>query len=74
MGREVGVVLIVLGLILVAYSLSVSNEGEFGAVILIGPIPIVLGSSPEIAAEMMIIGALFMMLTILFFFGWRRLT
>lgn len=74
MGREVGVVLLVLGLILVAFSLAGKSGGEVGAVILIGPIPIVFGSSPAMAKEMMIFGALFMILTILFFFGWRRMT
>jgi uncharacterized protein (TIGR00304 family) len=51
MRPEIGVLLIVVGFILVMISLvQTSGMGiGFGGVVMIGPIPIVFGSSPELA-------------------------
>ncbi|WP_094228644.1 TIGR00304 family membrane protein [Methanolobus psychrotolerans] len=56
-----GIILIVLGFIFVFSGMlvsSLSGAGEFGGFILIGPIPIVFGSSPEITSSMLWVGVL----------------
>lgn len=58
---NIGFTLIILGFVLVFTGLLVSafsGAGEFGGVILIGPIPIAFGSSPEITSLMLWAGAL----------------
>ncbi|WP_342305885.1 DUF131 domain-containing protein [Methanolobus sp. ZRKC5] len=58
---NIGFTLIILGFVLVFVGLLVSafsGAGEFGGVILIGPIPIAFGSSPEITSSMLWAGVL----------------
>ncbi len=69
--RWIGWSLIILGLMIVATSLlagNVSTSG-FGGVLMIGPIPIVFGSSPDIAIVAMISAILLMLISVAF---WRR--
>ncbi len=59
-----GVVLTVLAVLLLAIR-GGSSKGEWGGVILIGPVPIVVGSSPKMALIVAVL-ALAMMLIVLF--------
>ena len=67
---KLGIILILIGfvLVLIGAVLSASNA-TFGGLIMIGPIPIAFGSSPEITVVAMVIG-LFLML--MFFILGRR--
>ncbi|WP_319508404.1 DUF131 domain-containing protein [uncultured Methanolobus sp.] len=50
-----GIILVILGFVLVLAGVLISSlngTGEFGGLILIGPIPIAFGSSPEITSSM----------------------
>lgn len=63
-----GIVLVVLGFIFVlmgTISLSSNGSGGFGGVVLIGPIPIAFGSSPEITSSMFWAGVLIALVYIL---------
>ncbi len=56
-----GVALVFLGSLLVLAGVlisSFSGNGEFGGLILIGPIPIAFGSSPDISTTMLWAGVL----------------
>ncbi len=66
-----GIVLILVGsvLVLIGAVLSASNAA-FGGLIMIGPIPIAFGSSPEITMVAMVIGLLLMLM---FFILGRRI-
>ncbi|WP_457614176.1 TIGR00304 family membrane protein [Methanopyrus sp.] len=59
-----GAFLTALAILLLAIK-NASSRGEWGGVILIGPVPIVVGSSPKIALIVSIL-ALVMMLVMLF--------
>jgi uncharacterized protein (TIGR00304 family) len=65
--REIGLALIAIGLVLVMAS-SIQSAGReetsYGGVILIGPIPIIFGSSPEMAVASMVMA---MALTAIYF-------
>lgn len=62
----IGFVIVFLGAIL---TISQHTEGsQMGGLILIGPIPIAFGSSPEITANMLKVGLL---VTILYLFLWK---
>ncbi len=65
-----GIILILVGfaLVLIGALLSASNV-TFGGLIMIGPIPIAFGSSPEITVVAMVIGLLLMLM---FFIIGRR--
>ncbi len=65
-----GIILILVGfvLVLIGAVLSASNAA-FGGLIMIGPIPIAFGSSPEITVVAMAIGLLLMLV---FFILGRR--
>jgi uncharacterized protein (TIGR00304 family) len=70
MKQEIGLLLIAMGFLLVLASLLQSfgrGSTSYGAVLLIGPIPIVLGSSPQIAIVSMLAAAGLMMLSYLLF-------
>ncbi len=77
MRRDIGVLLIAAGFMLVVISLiqtaMQSSPGQsstgFGGVIMIGPIPIVFGSSPQMAIASMLIS---MALMVISFFLFRR--
>jgi uncharacterized protein (TIGR00304 family) len=73
MGREWGWVLIAAGVFLIGASFFQSSEqvsSSFGGVLMIGPIPIVFGSSPEMAIFAMLLAVVLMILSVLLF--WRR--
>ncbi len=68
MRREMGLLLIAIGFLLVTASLLQSpgqGSSGYGGVILIGPIPIVFGSSPEVAMASVIAAAGLMLLALL---------
>jgi uncharacterized membrane protein len=73
MGREWGWLLIAAGIFLIAASFF-QEPGQvstgFGGVLMIGPIPIVFGSSSEMAILAMLLSVVLMILSILFF--WRK--
>jgi uncharacterized protein (TIGR00304 family) len=65
-----GATLIILGFIMVSISLlqaGLPNNANFGGVIFIGPLPIIFGSSPQMAIAAMILAAAFMVISILIF-------
>ncbi|WP_370573181.1 DUF131 domain-containing protein [Methanomethylovorans sp.] len=59
---RIGSYLISIGLVLVVAGFFLSTiqggSGEFGGLVLIGPIPIAFGSSPEITTSMLYVGLL----------------
>lgn len=75
MRRNIGFLLIATGFLLVIISIiqtaMQSSPGEsntgFGGVILIGPIPIVFGSSPQLATASMLIAIALMIISFLLF-------
>lgn len=72
MSRAIGWLLVILGLILIAVSLLQSfaqGETNLGGVLMIGPIPIVFGSSPEMAVASMLLAMAMMALSFLLFRG-----
>lgn len=67
---KLGIILILLGFVfVVAGALFSAQESSFGGFIMIGPIPIAFGSSPEITIIAMLIGLL---LVLLYFIGRRN--
>ncbi len=58
----VGFALLFLGLAL----FTISSGGDVGGVLLIGPIPIIFGSSPQMAVTGIIIGAVMLFIFYLF--------
>jgi uncharacterized protein (TIGR00304 family) len=73
MEREWGWLLIGAGIFLIGASFFQAPEqvsSSFGGVLMIGPIPIVFGSSPEMAVAAMILAIALMVLSFLLF--WRR--
>ena len=69
MRPESGVLLIFVGFVLIMISL-VQNSGSgvgFGGVIMIGPIPIVFGSSPELALVSIVMTLAVMLLSLFMF-------
>ena len=69
MRPESGVLLIFIGFVLIMISL-VQNSGSgvgFGGVIMIGPIPIVFGSSPELALVSIVMTLAVMLLSLFMF-------
>lgn len=52
---SIGILLLFAGFLISAMG-SGSDSGDFGGLVLIGPIPIAFGSSPEITTSMMYIG------------------
>ena len=70
MRQAIGLVIIATGFLLVMISLlqNFSRESaSYGGVILIGPIPIIFGSSPKMAFASMIMAAGLMVLVFLLF-------
>jgi uncharacterized protein (TIGR00304 family) len=73
MGRGWGWLLIAAGILLMGASFFQAPEqvsSGFGGVLLIGPIPIVFGSSPEMSVAAMIMAVALMVISFLLF--WRR--
>ncbi|HWQ18182.1 MAG TPA: DUF131 domain-containing protein [Methanotrichaceae archaeon] len=77
MRRYLGAVLAIAGVLLVAISIFQSlsqGHASYGGVILIGPIPIIFGSSPEMAIESMVLAIALMVVSLAFMTFWRRQT
>jgi len=73
MEREWGWLLIAAGILLIGASFFQAPgqvSSSYGGVLLIGPIPIVFGSSPEMAVAAMILAIALMVLSFLFFWRW----
>lgn len=71
---RLGTIFIIIGFgsLLIGSILSaVHGNNNFGGLILIGPIPIVFGSSPEITSNMLWIG-LIILVVYLLFWRWHR--
>lgn len=65
-----GAALMIIGLLMVSVSFlqgGLPNNANFGGVIFIGPLPIVFGSSPQMAIAAMILSLAFMVISILIF-------
>lgn len=62
----IGFIILFLGTILT--SIQHSGNSQTGGIIMIGPIPIVFGSSPEITINMLWLG---LIISILYLFVWK---
>jgi uncharacterized protein (TIGR00304 family) len=72
MRRAIGGALVAAGLILVAisiYQAALKGSAVYGSVLLIGPIPVVFGSSPEMAMLSMLLAFGLMAFSFLLFRG-----
>jgi uncharacterized membrane protein len=70
MGHEWGWLLIAAGILLIGASFFQAPgqvSSSYGGVLLIGPVPIVFGSSPEMAVAAMILAIALMVLSFLLF-------
>ncbi len=68
MRRQLGAVLIVAGMMLIfLFFLQAAMQGSasYGGVVLIGPIPIVFGSSPQMALASVFLGLVLIVLSFL---------
>jgi len=68
MRRQLGAVLVIAGMMLVfLFFIRAAMQGSasYGGVVLIGPIPIVFGSSPQMALASMFLAAVLMALSFL---------
>jgi uncharacterized protein (TIGR00304 family) len=63
----VGFVILFLGIVLTIFQHPASSQ--MGGLIMIGPIPIVFGSSPEITTNMLGLG---LIISILYLFLWKK--
>jgi len=73
MRRAIGWALVAAGLILVAistYQAALAGNAGYGRVLLIGTIPFVFGSSPEMAMLSMLLSFGLMAFSFLLFRGW----
>ena len=73
MKQEIGLLLIAMGFLAVLASVlqsAVQGCASYGGVILIGPIPIVAGSNPQMAVISMFMAAVLMIISYVLF--WRR--
>jgi uncharacterized protein (TIGR00304 family) len=73
MKQAIGLSLIVMGfLVLLAGMVQEFGQGSasYGGVILVGPIPIIIGSSPQMAIISMLMAAVLMIISYVLF--WRR--
>ncbi|MCD4703253.1 MAG: DUF131 domain-containing protein [Methanosarcinaceae archaeon] len=67
---KIGFILIVVGSLMIfagtiLHFVQGTNNGHFGGLVMIGPIPIVFGSSTEITSTMLVVGLLFLVLYLL---------
>jgi uncharacterized protein (TIGR00304 family) len=64
-----GIVLIILGMFILMLSLWRAGEGrgEAGGVVIVGPVPIVFGTSQRVAAMVTVLAIVLMVVTLLFF-------
>jgi uncharacterized membrane protein len=63
----IGFIILVLGIVLTIFQHPASSQ--MGGLIMLGPIPIVFGSSPEITTNMLGLG---LIVSILYLFLWRK--
>jgi len=61
----VGITLVVIGFSILALG-SLAGAAQYGALVMIGPVPIILSSSPELAAFLLIFALIILILPILF--------
>ena len=70
---RIGTTLIFTGFLLIIagtlFTVSQQSNGQFGGVIMIGPIPIVFGSTPQITSTMLFTGLAIMLI---YLFMWRK--
>ncbi len=72
MSRAIGWLLVTLGFIFVAASLlqpAAQGGASLGGVLMIGPIPLIFSSSPEMAVTSMLLAMAMMALSVLLFRG-----
>jgi uncharacterized protein (TIGR00304 family) len=64
-----GIVLIILGMFILMLSLWRAGEGrgEAGGVVIVGPVPIVFGTSQRMAATVMVLAIVLTVITLLLF-------
>ncbi len=64
-----GIVLIILGMFILMLSLWRAGEGrgEAGGVVIVGPVPIVFGTSQRVAAMVMVLAIVLTVVTLLLF-------
>jgi len=64
-----GIVLIILGMFILMLSLWRAGEGrgEAGGVVIVGPVPIVFGTSQRVAAMVTVLAIVLMVVTLLLF-------
>jgi len=64
-----GIVLIILGMFILMLSLWRAGEGrgEAGGVVIVGPVPIVFGTSQRVAATVMVLAVVLTVVTLLLF-------
>ncbi len=64
-----GIVLIILGMFILMLSLWRAGErrGEAGGVVIVGPVPIVFGTSQRMAATVMVLAIVLTVVTLLLF-------
>lgn len=67
MRKEIGALLIALGVLLAILNLAQDSgqQAGYGGVMLIGPVPVVFGSSPELALGAAAMAAILMALSLL---------
>ncbi|RQD88788.1 DUF131 domain-containing protein [Methanosalsum natronophilum] len=68
-----GFLLVFIGMIVNLFSNTDTNNGistEFGGIVMIGPIPIIVGTSPEITG---ILIGLAIILILVYMFVWRKM-
>lgn len=63
----IGFIILVLGIILITIQHPASSQ--IGGLIMIGPIPIVFGSSPEITTNMLVLG---LIVSIIYLILWKK--
>jgi uncharacterized protein (TIGR00304 family) len=64
-----GIVLVILGMFILMLSLWRAGEGrgEAGGVVIVGPVPIVFGTSQRVATMVMVLAIVLTVVTLLFF-------
>jgi Protein of unknown function DUF131. len=64
-----GIVLIILGMFILMLSLWRAGEGrgEAGGVVIVGPVPIVFGTSQRVAATVMVLAVVLTVVTLLLY-------
>jgi len=66
--KRIGYALVALGFVILIVG-AIMTGGEFGGFVMIGPIPVAFGSSPQMTILAMCMGFIIMLLYII---AWRR--